>query len=83
MLFLKKLSQRTTLGDVIKDYGVFSTEKFYGTQELRLLECVKNGERYFVLECSVTAFGGFQYRWYKLGNETLNNLKKVLEEIEI
>lgn len=71
------------MGRIVKDYGVIGKEKvsrLFGIkipQETRLLKMKKGEETFFVLEANF--FGAVQYM--KLSDETVRQLKQLLEEI--
>ena len=57
-------------GNVVKDFYLGDTKSFFYNQSVTLLQCVKDGEMYFVLETSIP----LNKRYTKISLEMANNL---------
>jgi hypothetical protein len=87
MNWFDKFMIKMTLGDVIKDYGIFATEEYLSThQELSLLKCKRSETEFYVIKAynrSVSsALFGASYEYFKLGKESLIKLKNIICELE-
>ena len=69
------------IGTIIKDYGVVSEDRIFGSkQKIRLLKCKKNEETFYVLETEFTAFLSLQFYYTKISALTANKLINLLSE---
>lgn len=80
-LFFLKL----TGNKIIRDYGVFSEEKFFGEiQHLRLLECENKGTRFFIIEerKRLTKQGPLNIHWHKLTADGMDKMLDAIKEVK-
>jgi hypothetical protein len=76
-LFLRLMGNK-----IINDYGIFSDNKLFSLhQVLRLIECEKKGNRFYVIEETIIPPGGGQrWHWLKLDIANMEELTSKLSE---
>ena len=85
MNWFDKFFLKITLGEIIKDYGVFSSQTYLSTfQELSLFKCKKKDQIFYVIKAHTrsqsTALLGFNTSYLKVSKDELDKLHSLLSK---
>lgn len=77
----RNLTVRIYYGAIIHDYGILGKEKvWFGVQKIRLLQCQRGDEVFYVLETIQTGLASFQISYTKIGLVAGEKIVKIIQK---